>query len=247
MILSASIGNTNIRCALGAKDHYEQFILTTKTINRPEDFISGLEERYNMDILANLQGSILCSVVPVKTPIISEAIYKITNKLPQRINASKCNVDVSGYKSNLGEDRIVCCEAAFAKYPHPLVIIDLGTATTINVVNSEHIFMGGAILAGVQTGLTALSLQTAQLPQISDFSNLCTIGKNTKESLISGAIMGTVFALEGYLNHISTELCNPPTVVVTGGNAPAILPHCMFKFHHEPNLLLDGLFMLYQS
>lgn len=248
MILGIGIGNTNIRCAIGTKGDYRQVFLSTEKIFRAEDFICFLEEHFQADIWRFLQGGIISTVVPSKLPIIKAAVNQKNKELPlQMIDISKCNIDFSGYKGNLGEDRAVCCEAAVAKYKPPVVMVDLGTATTINVINAERVFLGGAILTGVQTGLTALTRRTAQLPKVGEYQGAEVISDDTQKSLISGAVIGTAYALEGYINQIRAELESELTVVLTGGNAPIVMPYCSFGFAYEPALLIDGLFTLYHK
>lgn len=247
MILSVSIGNTNTRCAVGTKEHNQRIDLSTKSICRTEDFIESLEKQFNSDIWEIVRGSIVASVVTDKTPIITDAILRKTNKLPQRIDMSKLNVDVSGYKSNLGEDRAVCCAAALSEYTPPIIVVDLGTATTVNCINANGVFIGGAIFIGVQTGLSALCEHTSLLQRVSDYTDVATIGNDTQSGLISGAIIGTANMIEGYINRIGTDLGGSPTVIVTGGNAPMILPHCNFDFIHKPTLLIDELFSQYKG
>ena len=247
MILSVSIGNTNIRCAVGTKEKNQQVFTPTKTIFRAEDFIYFLEAEFSSDVWNIIEGSIISSVVPNTTPIVEAAIKRKTNKSAQRVDLTKCNIDLSKYKSKLGEDRAICCLSALAEYKSPIIVVDLGTATTINFIDSNDSFIGGAILIGVQTGLTALFEHTAALPKIEDFSDASIIGDDTRTALISGAVIGNAGVIEGYINRIETSLGGTPTIVVTGGNASMILPHCRFNFIHNPTLLIDGLFTLYNA
>jgi len=245
LILCVGIGNTNIRCAVGVKANYRHAVLETEKINSAEDFVLFLEEEFRIDNWDLLKGGIVSSVVPQKTPLITEAVR--TKIQLQRTYAAKCNFIISEYNGNLGEDRAVCCAAALAKYKLPVTVIDLGTATTINVINTDHTFAGGVIMVGVQTGLTALEQNTAQLPLADDLSDIGVICCDTRKSLISGAVLGTVYAIEGYIKQIQALLTVKPTVIITGGNAPLIIPHCGFDFSYEPMLLIDGLFELYNE
>lgn len=247
MILAVTIGNTNLRCAVGSLDDNCLAMMPVKALHRAEDFITFLNEQFQPDIWAALQGSVLSSVVPDKTPLVTEALRLKTGKPPQRMGLSSGFMDFSAYQSPLGEDRAVCCFAALAKYPPPLVVVDLGTATTINCLNAKGVFLGGAILAGITTGLHALAARTALLPSVMDFSEVPLIGNNTRENLLSGAVVGGAGAVEGYINRVGTQLGGIPKIILTGGNAPLILPHCRFDFVHEPHLLTDGLFRLYEA
>jgi type III pantothenate kinase len=220
-----------------------------------EKFIGFLDEHCEaeeVDIWGDLQSCIISSVVPQKNMIITKALRRWSKDVPIRSvrESDKGRVDFSQYNGTLGEDRVVCCEAAAAavKSGTPAIIIDLGTATTINVVDIKDgrcVFRGGAILTGVQTGLTALTKQTAQLPPISNFTNVPLIGGDTHGCLVSGAVFGTICMIEGYIKRIKKELEINPTVIITGGNAHKIIPHCHFPFTHDPSLLLEGLFLLH--
>jgi type III pantothenate kinase len=248
VILCVGIGNTNIRCAVGSKESYRQAILKTDKLLAPNDFINFLEKQFQSDIWELFQGSIISSVVPQKTAIITDAIQqKNSGILIRRVDAAKCGIDISGYNSRLGEDRAVCCAAGIAKYKSPTVVVDFGTATTVNVINADNIFVGGAVMVGVQTGLSALNRRTTQLPEVNDDLAFDVICDDTKKSLMSGAVMGTAYAVEGYIKYVQTSLKCTPTVIITGGNAPLIIKHCRFDFIYEPMLLIDGLFELYNQ
>ena len=247
MILAVNIGNTNTICAVGARENNRKSAMRTKEACQPEDFTTFLEEQFGADIWCLLQGCIISSVVPAKTLVIVKAIHNKTRKPLQLIDISECDMDFSVYKSKLGEDRIVCCMSAAAKYKAPIIVVDLGTATTFNIVSPDRVFLGGAILTGIQTGLTALTRHTALLPIVNDFSNVRLVGSDTEKSLVSGAIIGTACAIEGYVNRVQAQLGNIPTVIITGGNAPLVMPHCNFDFIYEPDLLINGLFELYDN
>jgi len=245
LFLCVNTGNTNIQCALGTARDYRQASIDTKGIRGAEYFTGFLEERFGTDIWRLLRGSVISSVVPSKTKLLKSAIREKTGKMPESVNRASCGVDFSGYTSNIGEDRVVCCAAAVRKYAPPLIIVDLGTATTFNIIDNERVFFGGAILAGVQTSLTALVKSAALLPKVGNLSDARVICSNTEQSLVSGAVLGTVCLIEGFIKRIQDELKIEPALIITGGNAPAVIPYCKFNFVYEPSLLLDGLFALY--
>jgi len=251
LILCVAIGNTNIRYAAGTTENFAQAVMPTEELSCRDKFKRFIENNFGVNIWRQLQGCIISSVVPQKKLIIVEFLHQLNNKLSVQYidteNKNNDNIDFSQYKSRLGEDRAVCCTAAAVKYKTSVIVIDLGTATTINIINKDNVFLGGAILTGVQTGLAALSKQTAQLPLINDFSGVKVIGSNTRECLISGASIGTACMIEGYISRIKEELGNEPTIVITGGNAPQVMPFCNFDFVYEPSLLIEGLFLLYQA
>jgi len=240
LTLCIDIGNTNVCLALGTPENYTQARALTEGL----DFVRFVEESFGGDVWGKLQDCAVSSVVPQAADTITKALQGLPIR---RFDAGKSSVDFSRYKGQLGEDRAICCQTAVLKHGAPLILADLGTATTINVVDDKNIFLGGAIHAGVQTGLDALNSRTAQLPPVSEFPGaIKLIGEDTVECLISGAVMGTVFLIEGYVRRVG-ELLNlgrEPVVVLTGGNAPPVAAHFRSRFVHEPELLLEGLFLI---
>lgn len=146
----------------------------------------------------------------------------------------------------LGQDRIADAAAAAAGYPLPCMTVDLGTATTYNVIDAQRRFLGGFIVPGVLTSLRAISARTAQLPPIAPEAPARLIGKNTEECLNSGAVYGTAAMLEGLADRVEAELGAPLTVVATGGLARGIIPCCRRDILFDGDLLFKGLAVLYR-
>ena len=246
MNLAVNIGNTNIRAALGDTDNYSQAVFYLSKDMGKENFIHEIERKLGNDVWDKASRSIIASVVPAYTNLVVEILEQKTGGPVARVDINNCGkLDISRYKGKLGEDRAVCCAGAMYKHKPPFVLIDFGTATTFNVVNKDGIFMGGAIMAGLQTGLKALAESTAQLPAMSNmWEKPKVIGTDTMENLLSGAILGTAGAAEGFIDRIKAEIGEEIKVVATGGHAPAVLPVCRFPYIHEPSLLLEGLLSL---
>lgn len=244
MILAVNIGNTNIRAAVTTDGGFKESLLYADEIGSAGSFKLFIESEFGRNIWNKIDGSILCSVVPEMTPIVTKVIKEQTDLPPQRVDTACAGLDISGYGGNLGEDRIVCCAAALKRYGAPFILIDFGTATTVNVVNAKGVFEGGAILTGVMMGLTALSEDTSQLSMTDISGSARVIGRSTDENLASGAVIASAFAVEGYVRHVQKE--TNAAVIVTGGHAPLVLPYCGFEYYHEPNLLIKGLFTLYK-
>jgi len=238
------IGNTNIKCALGEANNYATASFETQKLTCAQDFENFIDESFGADIWGKLRGCALASVVPERCAIITQLLHE-KNVLLRRLEPSTCEVDFSRYQSVLGEDRAVCTFAEANKYPLPLVVIDFGTATTINVVDENKVFLGGAIAAGIQTGLLALTARTAQLPPVALNQTPKLIGQNTTEALVSGALIGAACLAQGYIRLLEAELGILSSIIVTGGNAAKVLPVLGDSIEHEPTLLMDGLFMLY--
>jgi len=254
MILCTDIGNTRIRCALGTAENYVQAAVDTSTITGASSFAAFLREKFGSDMQL-VTGGIFSSVVPKKDADVLTAIQALNkNAAIKPVDTARMGVDFSSYGSVIGQDRAVCSAVAAKKYGTPVVVVDFGTATTVNVVDENSAYTGGAILAGVQTGIDALAKGTARLPQFdvtgNGYAEIKVIGNDTYECLVSGAVIGAAFAANGYVQHIQAQLAAKKAraaVIITGGNAPKVLPHCNFDFIYVPTLLIEGLFMLYET
>jgi type III pantothenate kinase len=149
--------------------------------------------------------------------------------------------------SQVGSDRIVIAVAALAEYKAPLILMDMGTATTIEVVEPENHYMGGIIFPGVKLSLDALTSRAAQLPGISLDKPKQVIGKNTVDCMRSGMLYGTAAMIDGLIDRMEEELGHPSTLIATGGMAQFITPLCKHDIILEKDLLLKGLNILYKK
>ena len=137
--------------------------------------------------------------------------------------------------------------AAVEQYGAPCIVWDLGTATTVSVVDKEGAFRGGAIMAGVYTALDSLTARASLLPRIGmDTPERC-IGRNTVECMQSGTVFGTAAMMEGMCDRIEEELGYPARVVVTGGLGRDVCGVCRCEMTYAPDLLLEGLRILYEK
>ena len=149
--------------------------------------------------------------------------------------------------AQVGSDLIVAAVAALQEYPAPLIIIDMGTATTISVVDKDKAYIGGCICPGVKISADALSSRTAQLPGISLDEPKKAIGRNTVDSMRSGIMMGSAAMLDGMIARMEEELGQKATVLATGGIARFVVPMCRREVVYDRNLLLKGLTILYYN
>ena len=147
----------------------------------------------------------------------------------------------------LGADLVADAVAGLASYPVPLVVIDMGTATTISVVNSKKQYIGGMIMPGVGISLDALTARASQLSGISIDAPRHIIGKNTIECMKSGVLYSNAAALDGIIDRIEEELGEKTTVIATGGLAKKIVPHCRKEIILDEELLLKGLMLIYRK
>ena len=137
--------------------------------------------------------------------------------------------------------------AATNLYPCPLIIIDMGTATTVSVADGEKSFIGGMIMPGLMVSMEALSNKTSQLPQISLDAPKKAIGRNTADCIKSGLIYGNAAAIDGLIGNIEQELGEKCTVISTGGLAKIVTPLCKRKIIEDDKLLLKGLMIIYEK
>ena len=146
-----------------------------------------------------------------------------------------------------GGDLIVGAVAALAEYRPPMLVIDMGTATTITAIDGKGNFVGGSIFPGVKIMAESLSGKTAQLPAISLETPKKAIGRNTVDCMRSGLMMGTAAMLDGMIERMEAELGAPVTVIATGGIARFVIPMCHRQMIYDKDLLLKGLRILYEN
>ena len=192
---------------------------------------------------------IISSVVPPVFNSVRTGIMKVTGKAPMVVGPGlKTGLNIQmDTPSQVGSDRIVIAVAALSEYAPPLTLLDLGTATTIEVVGKGSTYLGGCIIPGVRISLDALTSRTAQLPGIRLDRPGKIIGKNTVDCMRSGIMYGTAAMLDGMLDRVEEELGFSTTVVATGGMAQFIVPLCRREIRLEKDLLLKGLNIIYQK
>lgn len=252
MILAVDIGNTNV--VLGCmEDDQILFLERMATDRRATDMeylvrIRSVLKYRDIDP-AKLEGAIICSVVPIVTMNIRPAVEQLIGKQavvvgPGLKTGLRINIDNPGA---LGADRVADAVAAVHHYPVPLITIDMGTATTVGVVDETKTFIGGMIVPGVMVSLNALAGGTAQLPHISLDPPKHAIGRNTVECMQNGIIYHNAAGVDGMIERIEQQLGKKCTVVITGGLSTVIAPHCKHEMIHDPELLLKGLMILYRK
>ena len=252
MILTLDMGNSNI--VVGGIDenklYFEERITTDhrKTSLEYAIMLKNILEIHKIK-RSDIEGAILSSVVPPLNAPISSAVKKITGKKPMLVGSGMktgLNIKVDNPKS-VGGDRIVAAVAAVAQFEGPIIVIDMGTATTLDVVSKDGSYSGGVILPGVMVSLNALVGNTAQLPQINLDTPKCVIGKNTVECMQNGIMYGNAAMLDGLIDRMEEEMGEKCTLVATGGMARFITPLCNHEIIYIPDLLLRGLLILYRQ
>ena len=252
MLLAIDIGNTNIVIG-GIKDNqivFEARIATDRSKTSDQYAVDIKDILSLFDVKAeDIQDCIISSVVPPVFNSVRTGILKVTGKSPMVVGPGlktglKIHMD---NPAQVGSDRIVIAVAALAEYKPPLILMDLGTATTLEVVGEDNSYLGGCIIPGVRISLDALTSRTAQLPGIRLEQPKRIIGKNTVDCMRSGIMYGTAAMMDGMLDRIEEELGTSATVVATGGIAQFIIPLCHREIKLEKDLMLKGLNLIYQK
>ena len=149
--------------------------------------------------------------------------------------------------SSLGADLVADAVAGIAEYPVPLIVIDMGTATTVSVIDEKKNYIGGMILPGMRVALDALTSRASQLSGISLDVPKKVIGKNTVDCMKSGVLYSNAGAIDGIIDRMEEELGQKTTVVATGGLAKKIIPLCKRNIILDEDLLLKGLLVIYRK
>ena len=252
MTLAVDIGNTNIVIGGFVQNEF-QFIERISTNRQATTLEFSVSIRTSLQLHAvdasAIDGAILSSVVPSLTTVLSHAVQKTVQVTPLIVSPGiKTGLSICvEHPEQVGSDRVVDAVAAAAAYPLPVLVIDMGTATTCSVIDAQHRFLGGIIMAGMQTSLDALVTRTSQLPKISFDPPKQMIGTNTIDCIKSGLLYGTASCLDGIITRTEEALGTPVTTVITGGLAHLVLPYCKQTLHYDPDLLLNGLILLYQA
>lgn len=237
MLLTVDIGNTTVAVA-GLRGDRAAFVEKLPS-DSALDWAAALKELLEG---VEAKGAVLSSVVPALTGPVGEGLKAITGEPVLVVDkTTHTGLDLSGYDTaNLGMDRVVDCVAALARYTPPVAVFDMGTATTLSVVDKGGLFRGGMILPGLALGLEALSARAAQLPPITLSAPEGLLGTDTVSCMKYGALYGAAGAIEGIVRRLEEEL-GPLAVVLTGGNSTLVRPLLSISTAWEPHLTFLGL------
>ena len=252
MLLAIDIGNTNITLG-GFEDNILTFtarLATTSSLTSDQyaSHFKNILALYNQDY-NEIDDCIISSVVPSVGSAVSRAVSLLCDIVPLSLGPgvkTGLNIKIDN-PAQLGADLVAGAVGAISEYTLPCIVIDMGTASTISVIDKNGAFLGGAIAAGVRLTLKALCENTAQLPAIDLSAPNSVIGTNTVDCMRSGLIFGTAAMIDGLIDRISDELGEEPTVVATGGLSKEIIEHCSNNIIYNENLLLEGLKEIYEK
>lgn len=248
MLLAIDVGNTNT--VLGQFDGdtlLASWRITTDSRRTADEMI--LVFRGLLATAAPVTGIALCSTVPSVLREMRLMLERYFENIPTVIvePGTKTGVPVlTDNPKEVGADRIVNTIAAHHLFGGPCIVVDFGTSTNLDVVSAKGEFLGGALAPGIEISLDALAQRAAQLRKIELVPPRSVIGKNTVEALQSGAVFGFAGQVDGLVDRIKAELPGIVAVVATGGLAPIVLPESRTITHHEPDLTLIGLRLVYE-
>ena len=250
MILAVDIGNSNIVVG-GMEGHkiiFEARVRTdaTKTSDEYCIDLKNILDIYGVD-RGSVEGAIIASVVPQVLNSIKTAVKKLTGKISLVVGPglkSGLNIKIEN-PSQTGADLVVGAVAALREHKPPMIVIDMGTATTMMVLDETGAFIGGSISPGVRISQEALTNGTALLPGLQLDAPRKVIGRNTIDCMRSGIMLAHACMIDGMVERMEAELGYKTTVVATGGIAKFVLPMCRTSILYDKDLLLKGLAALY--
>ena len=252
MVLAIDIGNTNIvigcfegdeilfvervSTSLGATDlEYASIIRTAMQIHSLEP--------------SDIDGAIISSVVPTLTATVQRAIEKYAHTSAMVVGPGiKTGLRILiDNPAQLGSDLVVSAVAAINSYSVPLIVVDMGTATTYSVIDRHKSYVGTLITAGIGISAEALASATSQLPHVAFDTPSRVIGKNTQESMNSGIMYANAAAIDGICSRIEAELGEKCSVIATGGLAWIVSSLCEREVILDDALTLKGLMLIYNK
>ncbi len=252
MILTVDIGNSNIVLG-GVREDTIAFEarLRTEATKTSDQYCVDLKILLDMYGVRpeDIEGSIISSVVPQVLNSFQTAIKKLTGRTSLVVGPGiKTGLDIRlENPGQTGADLVVADVAALREHKPPLIVIDMGTATTMSVLDEKGAHIGGCIIPGVRVSLDALTDKTALLPGLQLDQPKRAIGRNTIDAMRSGIMIGTACMLDGMIERMEQELGSKTTVIATGGIAKFIVPLCKSPIIYDKDLLIKGLVALYRD
>lgn len=254
MLLAVDVGNsTTVLGVFSGEQLRHRWVLSTSpTRTRDEHvlLVNGLLDRAGLELEADLTGVVIGSVVPTVTE-------NLRGMFRSELSGDSAVVVIGpgvrtgipirhDHPQELGADRIANAVAVAALYGGPAVVVDLGTAISVDAIDDTGAFIGGAIAPGILTGADALANRAARLPIVEPVAPAAPIGRSTTAALQSGIVNGAAGLVDGLVSRISLELGQGVTTVATGGTAELVLDRCGTIDHHDPALTLKGLRLVWE-
>ena len=254
MILTVDIGNASLSCCCVEQGEKRcRFVLAADKNRTADEYAAMMQllaQQRGVD-LTEAAGCIIASVVPQLTGAAAVAAERCTGKRPLIVGPgvkSGLNIRMES-PTELGGDLVASAVAAVERYPLPCVIVDMGTATAVGVIDGSGSYIGGLLCPGVSLSQYSLARSASQLPDVNLDRPRHIIGRNTRDSLCSGIIYGSAAMIDGVLDRVEAELGTPiASVVATGVSAGLIVPCCRREnITLDEDLVMRGLWSIWRK
>ena len=245
MFLTLDLGNTNLFIGVCDDEKVIKTFRTSTDINKSGDEYALVLDSLLKDYKENIEGVIISSVVPSLNHVLKQAVRHLYGVEPILVEAGiKTGLPIRIDNPNeLGADLVCDGVGAIAKYGPKTIVVDLGTATKILVIDDKGAFVGGIIAAGLKISMEALAGKAAKLSEISLEYPKSVICKNTTDCMNAGIVTGTKFMIQSFVSEMEKELGYKTNKVITGGFAHII--NDLEGVTYDFNLVLDGLRVIY--
>ncbi len=255
MLLAIDVGNTNITVGIFQRERLiscgRMSTLGPRTVDEVTITLQGLLHNLCLGTgyrFENIDGLILSSVVPQATSALKQALKSLVKPRPLIVGETIRAPIKNRYRvpSQVGQDRLVNAVAAYYLYGGPAIVVDFGTAVTVDLVSKRCEYLGGLIVPGIAISLEALVSRAALLPKIELAPPKELLGRDTQESMRSGIFFGYGALCDGVVSKLKTRHAPKAKVIATGGHAPLIVPYCRSVKILNTELTLQGLRLTYE-
>lgn len=250
MLLAVNVGNTETSLGVFREEElawrWRMRTAPERTADELALLFGGFLSQHDLSFDRHVTGVVISSVVPSATGALRDMVNRYFGFPPVVVEpGTRTGMPILiDNPKELGADRIVNSLGAYSKFGGPAIAVDVGTATTFDVVSEGGEYLGGAIAPGLQVSARALYERTARLLLVELAPPRSPVGKNTVEALQSGLVYGHAAMIDGMVERLAKEI-GQPTVVITGGLAPVLVGECRTVDHHEPWLTLEGLRLVF--
>lgn len=251
MLLAVDVGNTQTVIGVFDRERLERHWRISSQDDRTADELAlifqGLLAQSGLSFSKQVTGVVISSVVPRMTQALREMTERYFRFPPVVVEpGTRTGLAIlTDNPKEVGADRVVNAVAAHALTGGACIVVDFGTATTVDAVGSKGEYLGGAIAPGVEVSTNALVAHGAQLRRVEFTAPKSVLGKSTGDAIRSGVIFGFAGQVDAIVERMREEIGGDPPVVATGGLAPVITPHMRIPAKHEPWLTLIGLRIVY--
>ena len=249
-IIAIDVGNSETTIGVGNSQGWQGYRFTTRKTVTSDELLMMFKTIIDNPLIKEglIEGAIICSVVPEITNSVSDATSRFISKDVLTVGPGvktglKVNID---NPKELGPDRIANSIGGYSKASSEVIVVDLGTATTFDIVNTKKEYLGGSIAPGIKISLDALTSKTSSLKSVELETPKNVIGKNTYEAIQSGLILGHTSMIDSMIEKIILESGLKPKIFITGGLGKVIQPLLNIKSKYEEDLTLDGLEEIYK-